>query len=123
MVLVLGTFAPLVAGSLRVDFGDNNGFTHALAMSGGHYPECNFVTEKMLMHLAAVDADLLAARVGSVANIADESTRDTFDLVSAFQATYVPTDTRFHDPLHCLFRLLADRYRVDLGAVRHIVRA
>ena len=89
MVLVLGTFAPLVAGSLPVDFRDNNGFTHALAMSGGHYPECNFVTEKMLMHLAAVDADLLAARVESVDNIADESTRDTFDLVDALQATYV----------------------------------
>ena len=34
VVLVLGTFSPLVAGSLWVGFGDNDGITHALAKGG-----------------------------------------------------------------------------------------
>ena len=63
VVLVLGTFSPLVAGSLWVGFGDNDGVTHALAKGGGHNPECNMIIGKIWMHLAALDADLHAAKV------------------------------------------------------------
>ena len=89
VVFVLGTFAPLVAGSLWVGFGDHDGITHALAKGGGHNPECNMIIGKIWMHLAALDADLHAARVESEANIADGPTRDMFDHLEALNAKYV----------------------------------
>ena len=44
---------------------------------------------KIWMHLAALDADLHAARVESEANIADGPTRDMFDHLEALNAKYV----------------------------------
>ena len=46
-VLVLGTFSPLVAGFLRVGFGENDEITHALAKGGGHKPECFMIFGKI----------------------------------------------------------------------------
>ena len=89
VVLVLGTFPHLVAGSLWVGFGDNDGITHALAKGGGHNPECNMVIGKIWLHLAALDVDLHAVRVESEANIADGPTRDMFDHLQALKAVYV----------------------------------
>ena len=70
----------------------------------------------MLRHRAAVDADLLAARVGCVASISDESIRDTFDLIGALQATFVsPQLPSFMMCGIVCYSLLADTYCVGLG--------
>ena len=57
VVLILGTFAPLVAGRLWVCFGDNDGITYALARGGGHNPESNMIIRKNWIHLACCDTD------------------------------------------------------------------
>jgi hypothetical protein len=89
VVLVIGTFSSLVAGSLWVGFGDNDGITHALSKGGGHNPECNLLIGKIWMHLADHDCDLHAARVESAANIADGPTRDNFQYLESLEATFV----------------------------------
>lgn len=103
VVLILGTFAPLVAGRLWVGFGDNDGITHALARGGGHNPESNMIIGKIWLHLASLDTDLHAARVESAANIADGPSRDSFDLLQVIGARFVEPKLPewIHDIWHC----------------------
>ena len=89
VVLILGTFAPLVAGRLWVCFGDNDGIAYALARGGGHNPESNMIIGKNWIRLACCDTDLHAARVESDSNIADGSSRDSFELLHAIGARFV----------------------------------
>ena len=55
---MLGTFPPLVAVSLWVDFVDKDVITHALAKGGGHVPVRNMHWDFWL-HLPAHDTDLM----------------------------------------------------------------
>ena len=75
MVLLLGTW---LQGSLWVEFGDNHGVTHALEKGSAHNNECNLVIGKIWLRVAAIHADLHAARVETHANIADGPSRDDF---------------------------------------------
>ena len=102
-VLVLGTFAEWLSGTLWVSFGDNDGVTYALAKGGGHNEECNMVIGKLWLAVAELDTDLHVARVESKANIADGPSRDDISMLNQLQAVYVePVLPQWiHDLWHC----------------------
>jgi len=97
VVLILGTFSSLLTGKLWVGFGDNDGVQYALARGGGHNPESNMIIGKIWMQLATFDTDLHAARVDSESNIADGPTRDSFELLTRVQASFVEPPDWLHD--------------------------
>ena len=78
-----------MAGSLWVAFCDNDGVTHALAKGGGHNDECKLLIGKVMLRWADLNCDMHVARVDSAADIADGPTRELFDGIRAWQATFV----------------------------------
>ena len=89
VLLSLGTFESLIAGSLWTAFVDNDGVMFSLSHGGGGNPETNIAIGKVWLAFASLRICFYCARVESKANLADGPSRDHLAYIRQLKARYV----------------------------------